>query len=180
MTTSWYDAVKLHEIKPDLPLNLIAFRRLVATWSAIHNLRQTWTKWECGKCICNCEVSKVAKRELHSSRFTARNGSSVRHTIIRLLSRQRWRARPDFQPPIHAVMAWRQDGGETLPLLVQFHKLRSWLRVYCQESVQRNSILHRTQESWTVLPSLQFRPSWASLPVHLLVSFILFAAPLSP
>jgi len=179
MTSSWYGEVKVHEIKPDLPLNLTAVRRQVAAWSALHNLRQTWTKGECGKFICNCEVREVANREIRSSRSIAHNGSSVRHTIIRLLSRQRWRA-AWLSASIHAVMAWRQDGGETLPLLVQFHKLRSWLRVSSPESVQRNSMLHRTQESWTVPPSLQFRPSWASMPVHLLVSFILVAAPLFP
>jgi len=179
MTSSWYGEVKVHEIKPDLHLNLTAVRLQVAAWSVLLNLRQTWMKGECGKCICNCEVSKVANRELHSSRTIARNVPSVKHTIIRLLSRQRWRA-AWLSASIHAVMAWRQDGGETLPWLVQFHKLRSWLRVSSQESVQRNSMLHRTQESWTVPPSLQFRPSWASLPVHLLVSFILVAASLSP
>ena len=45
--------------------------------------------------------------------------------------------------------------------------------------MQRNSMTQRIQESWRVPPSLQFRPSWASLPVYLLVSFILVAAPLS-
>jgi hypothetical protein len=80
---------------------------------------------------------------------------------------------------MHAVMAWRQDGGETLSFLVQFPKLRFWVRVSSEESVQRNSMPQRTQESWRVPPSLQFRPSWASLPVHFLVSFILVAAPLS-
>jgi hypothetical protein len=41
MTSSLYGEVKVHEIKPDLPLNLTAARRLVAAESAHHNLRQT-------------------------------------------------------------------------------------------------------------------------------------------
>jgi hypothetical protein len=84
-----------------------------------------------------------------------------------------------FQSPY--TLSWRGAKTEEQHdlLLVQFPKLGLWLRVSSEESEQSNSMPQRIQESWRVPPSLQFRPSWASLPVHFLVSFILVAARLS-
>jgi hypothetical protein len=124
MTSSWYGEVKVHEIKPDLPLNLTAARRQVAglkcssRYTSDLNERGMWrslsaivwpVKW--------LTMSYTAAGLL----FVTVRALGTRSTVE---SCDKDGVRPDFSASIHAVMAWRQDGGETLPSLVQFPKLR--------------------------------------------------------